>query len=94
VLYAAGASCLLGKTIGDCFHFFTRELKVTTWIRSRFDYLYLGIFKTHCKQAYAISNYYYATERLFELQDIPRNRRMTVKEYFEEASNFNTEIKA
>jgi len=85
--------CLL-LCLAIAFIFFTRELKVTTWIRSRFDYLYLGIFKIHCKQAYAISNYYYATERLFELQDIPRHRRMTVKEYFEEASNFNTEIKA
>lgn len=85
--------CLL-LCLAIAFIFFMRELKVTIWIRSRFDYLFLGIFKIHSKQADAISSYYYATERLLALQDITRNRRMTVKEYFEEASSFNAEIKA
>ena len=70
-----------------------RESTVANWIRTRIDYLSLGIFQAHGNHEYAVSKYYFATERLFELQHLKRNSHMTVKEYCEEIGKYDSDTR-
>lgn len=71
--------------------FFIRETKLATWIKTRLDYLFLGVFQIHDNHEQVVSKYYYATERLFQLEDIERNYSATVKEHFDNIGRLNTE---
>ena len=70
-----------------------RESAVANWIRTRIDYLSLGIFQVHGNHEHAISKYYFAIERLLDLQHLKRNSHITVKEHFDEISIYNYDTK-
>lgn len=63
-----------------------REAKVATWLRTRYDYLYLVWLRG--ADAQGSRKCYEAMTRLFELQDIERNRSENTREYLAEINTY------
>lgn len=63
-----------------------REAKVATWLRTRYDYLYLVWLRGADMQG--SRKCYEAMTRLFELQDIERNRSENTREYLAEINTY------
>lgn len=55
----------------------------TTWVRTWFDYLWLGLLGAHRRGPAGARQYYRAMERLFALQDLPRPPQANPREYLE-----------
>lgn len=54
---------------------------VTTWLRTRCDYLWLALLGGHRPGVAGARQYYRAMERLFALQDLPRPPHANAREY-------------
>lgn len=54
---------------------------LTTWVRTRFDYLTLALLGAHPGGTRGARRYYRAMERLFALRDLPRLPRANAREY-------------
>jgi hypothetical protein len=58
-----------------------REAKVTTWLRTRYDYFFIVQLKAFNADVQGACKHYEAMVRLFELQDLGRGSRRNTHEY-------------
>jgi hypothetical protein len=59
-----------------------REARVTTWLRTRFDYLRIVLLGTQSGDVRGARTYYMAITRLFELHEIERGICENTLEHF------------
>lgn len=65
-----------------------REARALTWLRSRYDYLWLVMLRMHGSDEQGAQACYEAMTRLFELQDIERDRHRNTREYLAEINAY------
>jgi hypothetical protein len=70
-----------------------REARVMTWLKTRWDYLRLAIFRQTGPQHLAAQRYYRAMERLFELQHLERTSQKNAREYLYELQTYFRDLK-
>ncbi|UCV08596.1 DUF4129 domain-containing protein [Dechloromonas denitrificans] len=71
-----------------------REVKVVTWLRTRYDYLRLGLLAQHASGCAGARQYYQAMERLFVIQDTPRPPAANTREYLAAMTQFRPHLQA
>ena len=57
------------------------EIRLLTWLRTRYDYLTLGMLPVNGSAQQLATRYYQAMQRLFRLHDIEPNRQRNTQEY-------------
>lgn len=70
-----------------------REAKAGIWLRTRFDYLRLGILGHHPSGVAGARRYYLAMERLFAARETPRTANANCREFLDEVSCFQDNIR-
>jgi hypothetical protein len=65
-----------------------REARAATWLRSRYDYLWLVMLRMHGSDNKGAQACYEAMVRLFELQDVERDRHRNTREYLAEINAY------
>jgi hypothetical protein len=70
-----------------------REARAGTWIRTRFDYLYLVTLGRHSAGRDGAHQFYRAMEHLFLLADTPRSPLANTREFLREATHFRDELR-
>jgi len=65
-----------------------REVKAVIWLRSRLDYLRLGMLGIHGRGEGVVNRYYQAMERLFLLENIERSQQENTREFLVEINTF------
>lgn len=58
-----------------------REARLGLWLRSRFDYLWLGLLRLHAQGNPGALQYYRALQRLMDVQGLPRDATANAREY-------------
>lgn len=71
-----------------------REARTVTWIKTRIDYLSLGLLGLHGRDPMVAGLYYEAMGRLFLLSDIERSPSENTREYRDEINQFYREMTA
>lgn len=69
-----------------------RDAKADIWIRTRIDYLRLGVLNIYGSEYQVARVYYSAIERLFELHDVKRSPGMNAREYLLEVNGYWGEV--
>ena len=70
-----------------------REVRVATWVRTRFDYLWLVAFDASAPGSSGAGQLYHAMERLFALRDTPRRANANAREFLSEATEFRPHLR-
>lgn len=73
--------------------FLLREVKAATWLRTRYDFLRLGLFARHQPGRVGAAQYFRAMERLFTLHDLPRSRTTNTREYLAEITQIRDHLR-
>lgn len=73
-------------------YFLLREVKAATWLRTRFDFLRLGLFARHAPGRQGAQQYFRAMERLFALRNTPRPASSNAREYLGEITHYRDHI--
>lgn len=84
---------LLLLSLVGALYFLLRELKVATWLRTRYDFLCLGLFAWHASGTAGAMQYFRAMERLFALRDQARGPALTPREYLAEIIPLREQIR-
>lgn len=58
-----------------------KEARIGLWLRSRFDYLRLGLLRLHAQGNAGAYQYYRALQRLMDVQGLPREPTTNTREY-------------
>lgn len=58
-----------------------REARPVTWLRARFDYLWLGLLGRHEQGSRGVLRYYAALQRLLDLEGLARQPNVNAREY-------------
>lgn len=74
-------------------YFLLREVKAATWLRTRYDFLRLGLFARHAGGRLGMAQYYRAMERLFALKDAPRAPTTNTREYLREITHYRDHLR-
>lgn len=74
-------------------YFLLREVKAATWLRTRYDFLRLGLFARHAGGRPGMAQYYRAMERLFALKDTPRAPTTNASEYLREITHYRDHLR-
>lgn len=74
-------------------YFLLREVKAATWLRTRYDFLRLGLFARHAGGRPGMAQYYRAMERLFALKDAPRAPTANTNEYLREVTHYREHLR-
>lgn len=69
-----------------------REVKAAVWLRTRYDFLRLGLFARHAPGRIGAGQYFRAMERLFALCDQPRENAWNAREYLGEITHGRQQI--
>ncbi|WP_153145802.1 DUF4129 domain-containing protein [Dechloromonas sp. H13] len=70
-----------------------REARAGIWLRTRFDYLRLGMLGRHPSGVAGARRYYQAMERLFALSETPRAPSANCQEFLQDAIQFRDGIR-
>jgi len=70
-----------------------REARVTTWLRTRFDYVRLVLLGMHGADADGARTYYEAMVRLFKLNNIERDSHENTREFLAEINSFYRDLR-
>lgn len=71
----------------------TREARVATWLRTRFDYVRLILLGMHGSDSDGARIYYEATVRLFKLQNIERDNNENAREFLAEINSLYRDLR-
>lgn len=71
-----------------------KEAGAVVWLRTRLDYLRLGLFDWHAGGSQAARQYYGASEALFALGDLPRPAAVNTREYLVETTRRHRELRS
>jgi len=71
-----------------------REVKIVTWLHTRYDYLRLGLLARHASGSAGARQYYLAMERLFVIQDTPRPPAANTREYLAAMTRYRPHLAA
>lgn len=74
-------------------YFLLREVKAATWLRTRYDFLRLGLFARHAGGQPGMAQYYRAMDRLFALKDMPRPPTANTREYLREITRYRDHVR-
>jgi hypothetical protein len=74
-------------------YFLLREVKAATWLRTRYDFLRLGLFARHAGGLPGMAQYYRAMDRLFALKDMPRAPTANTREYLREITRYRDHVR-
>ncbi|MBI2276906.1 MAG: DUF4129 domain-containing protein [Dechloromonas sp.] len=74
-------------------YFLLREVKAATWLRTRYDFLRLGLLARHADGRPGMAQYYRAMERLFALKDTPRTATANTREYLREITHYRDHLR-
>ena len=71
-----------------------KEADAVVWLRTRLDYLRLGLLDRHAGGSRAARQYYGAVEALFALGDMPRSVAVNTREYLLETTRIHRELRS
>jgi hypothetical protein len=89
----AGLLGLLLLAILIALGYLAREASAVVWLKTRFDYLRLGLLAWHAGGSRAAHQYYGAMEALFALGEMPRSVTTNAREYLAKTSHFHRELR-
>lgn len=89
----AGLLGLLLLAILIALGYLAREASAVAWLKTRFDYLRLGLLAWHGGGSRAAQQYYGSMEALFALGEMPRSVTTNAREYLAKTSHFHRELR-
>lgn len=72
---------------------FLRELALFAWLRTRYDYVWLGLFARHAPGERGARQYYQALERLCAMNDMPRASTANCREFLQQLIRSGSQIR-
>jgi len=85
----AGLLGLLLLAVLIALGYLAREASAVAWLKTRFDYLRLGLLAWHAGGSRAARQYYGAMEALFALGEMPRSAATNTREYLAQTSHLH-----